>query len=124
MLASTKMIGFAITKDSKRARKFYADILGFTFVSEDQFALVIKTKENMIRISTVKDFTPAGHTILGWQVADIESVAAHLKERGVVFETYAWMKQSALGIWAAPGGDKVAWFKDPDGNVLSISQHV
>jgi hypothetical protein len=78
----------------------------------------------MIRISPVKDFTPAQHTVLGWEVKDIEHLASHLKERGVVFQNYPWMKPNDLGIWAAPSGDKVAWFKDPDGNVLSISQHM
>jgi catechol 2,3-dioxygenase-like lactoylglutathione lyase family enzyme len=124
MLSSNKMVGFALTTDSKRARKFYQDALGFKFVKEDQFALVMKTDENMIRISPVKDFTPAQQTILGWQVTQIERVASHLKERGVVFEKYPWAKSDELGIWTAPSGDKVAWFKDPDGNVLSISQHI
>ena len=123
MLRSNKMMGFVITKDSKRARKFYEETLGFKFVSEDQFALVLKTDENMIRISPVKDFVPAQHTILGWEVKQIEQVASYLRERGVVFEHYPWMKHNELGIWDSPTGAKVAWFKDPDGNVLSISQH-
>jgi len=124
MLSSNKMIGFVTTRDSSRARQFYEDVLGFKFVSNDQFALVLETDENMIRISEVKDGTPAGHTILGWEVQNIEKVAAWLKERGVTFERYPWAKQDELGIWMAPGGDQVAWFKDPDGNVLSLSQHV
>jgi catechol 2,3-dioxygenase-like lactoylglutathione lyase family enzyme len=123
MLTSSKMIGFALTKDSKRSRKFYEETLGFKFMGEDQFALVMKTDENMIRISPVKDFTPAQHTILGWEVKQIERVAVHLKELGVLFERYPWAKQDDLGIWTAPSGDKVGWFKDPDGNLLSISQH-
>lgn len=124
MLRSNKMIGFVITKDPKRARRFYEETLGFKFASEDQYALVMETDENMIRMATVKDFVPAQHTVLGWEVKQIERVASHLKDQGVVFENYPWMKHSELGIWDAPGGDKVAWFKDPDGNVLSLSQHV
>jgi catechol 2,3-dioxygenase-like lactoylglutathione lyase family enzyme len=123
MLASSKMIGFVLTRDAQRARKFYEQALGFRFVSEDQFALVLKTDENMIRISPVKDSTPAAHTILGWEVADIEREVGHLRERGVEFTVYPWMKASGSVIWSAPGGDKVAWFQDPDGNVLSLSQH-
>jgi catechol 2,3-dioxygenase-like lactoylglutathione lyase family enzyme len=123
MLATNKMIGFVITKDSKQARKFYEETLGFKYVSQDKFALVMKTDENMIRISEVKDAVPAQHTILGWEVTQIERLAVYLKERGVSFEKYPWMEHNELGIWTAPSGDKVAWFKDPDGNVLSISQH-
>src|SRR4051794_31497589 len=104
MLASSKMIGFVMTADSKRARRFYEETLGFKFVKEDQFALVMMTEENMIRISPVKEFTPAGHTVLGWQVKEIEREAQDLKERGVVFENFPWMKHSGLGIWDSPSG--------------------
>lgn len=124
MLGSNKMIGFVITQDWDRAQKFYETILGFKFVSKDQFALVVESGENMIRINEVKDSAPAGHTVLGWEVRDIEKVAVWLKKRGVSFEIYPWAKQDELGIWDAPGGDKVVWFKDPDGNILSISQHI
>src|SRR6185437_15935671 len=118
-----KMIGFVLTKDTRRARKFYEKTLGFGFVYEDQFALVMKTDENLIRISPVEDFTPAGHTVMGWEVTQIERLASQLKERGVAFEKYPWLKHDEQGIWSAPSGDRVAWFKDPDGNVLSISEH-
>jgi catechol 2,3-dioxygenase-like lactoylglutathione lyase family enzyme len=124
MLSSNKMIGFVLTKDAQRARKFYGETLGFKFASEDQFALVMETDQNMIRISPVKDFAPAQHTVMGWEVKQIDRIATDLKERGVVFENYPGMKHSDLGIWSSPSGDKVAWFKDPDGNLLSISQHV
>src|SRR5580704_8235497 len=121
MLSSNKMVGFVTTKDSKQSRKFYEEKLGFKFIKEDQFALVMATDTNMIRISPVKDFVPAQHTVLGWEVKQIERVASFLKERGVTFENFSWMKHSDWGIWDSPTGDKVAWFKDPDGNVLSIS---
>jgi catechol 2,3-dioxygenase-like lactoylglutathione lyase family enzyme len=124
MLRSNAMVGFVLTKDSKRARRFYEEVLGFNFVSQDPFALVMATDLNQIRISEVKDTVAPPHTILGWEVRDIEKVAAWLTERGARFERYPWAKQDDLGIWVAPGGDKVAWFKDPDGNVLSVSQHV
>lgn len=119
MLGANKMIGFVTTRDSQQARKFYEGVLGFKFVSQDQFALVLETEQNMIRISEVKEGAPAPYTILGWEVREIERVADWLKARGVTFERYPWMQQE---IWTSPSGDKVAWFKDPDGNVLSISQ--
>jgi hypothetical protein len=60
---------------------------------------------------------------MGWEVSDIEAVVKWLTERGVAFEKYPFVQDRKLGIWTAPSGDKVAWFKDPDGNVLSVSQH-
>ncbi len=122
MLASSKVIGFVPTKDFAKARSFYEEKLGFQFVSEDMFALVMRAGETMIRIAKAKDFTPAPYTMLGWEVLNIEEMVAWLEKRGVAFERYPWM-QDKSGIWSAPGGDKVAWFKDPDGNVLSVSQH-
>jgi len=124
MLASSKLIGFVPTKDSAKAREFYEGRLGFQFLKDDGFALVLRARESMIRIAIVKDFTPPPFTVLGWEVSNIGEVVAWLQKRGVVFEKYPWVPDKELGIWTAPTGDKVAWFKDPDGNVLSVSQHV
>jgi catechol 2,3-dioxygenase-like lactoylglutathione lyase family enzyme len=124
MLAARKMIGFVPTRDSKTARDFYEGKLGFQFVSDDPFALVMRAGENMIRIAKAKDFTPAPYTVLGWEVQHIEAIVSWLSERGVVFEKYPFVQDQQLGIWTTPSGDKVAWFKDPDGNVLSVSQHI
>lgn len=123
MLAGNKMVGFVPTKDSKRAREFYEGKLGFEFVSDDPFALVVKAGDTRIRIAKAKDFTPAAYTVLGWEVPDIEAVVRWLNDRGVVFEKYPFVQDQELGIWTAPNGNKVAWFKDPDGNVLSLGQH-
>ncbi|MGH9747573.1 MAG: VOC family protein [Candidatus Acidiferrales bacterium] len=123
MLASSKIIGFVPTKDSKKAREFYEGKLGFQFVSDDAFALVVRAGATMIRISKAKDFAPAPYTILGWEVQDMEAVVQWLSSRGVAFEKYPFIQNQELGIWTAPSGDKVAWFKDPDGNVLSVSRH-
>jgi hypothetical protein len=71
----------------------------------------------------LKEFTPAQFTILGWEVPDAQQAVSELQSRGVTFERYPWAQQDELGVWSAPGGAKVAWFKDPDGNVLSVSQH-
>ena len=123
MLASSKVIGFVPTRDSVKARSFYEGKLGFQFVSDDMFALVVRAGETMIRIAKTKDFTPAPYTVLGWEVSSIEETAAWLQQRGITFEKYPFVQDQQLGIWTAPSGDKVAWFKDPDGNVLSLSQH-
>jgi catechol 2,3-dioxygenase-like lactoylglutathione lyase family enzyme len=123
MLSSCKMTGFVLTKDYDKARAFYEGKLGFEFVSLDQFALVMKTEQNMIRISKVPDFTPLQSTVLGWEVKDIVAVAKWLAGRGVATEKYPFVQDKELGIWSAPGGAKVAWFKDSDGNVLGMGQH-
>ena len=123
MLASGKLIGFVPTKDSRKAREFYEGKLGFRFVSDDQFALVMQAGESMIRIAKAKDFTPAHYTVMGWEVMDVEAMVKWLNKRGVEFEKYPFVEDRELGIWTTPNGDKVAWFKDPDGNVLSLSQH-
>ena len=123
MLASSKIIGFVPTKDSVKARGFYEGILQFEFVSDDMFALVMKACETMLRIGKVQDFTPAPYTVLGWEVSNIEEVAKWLQKRGVTLEKFPFVQDKELGIWTTPNGDKVAWFRDPDGNVLSVSQH-
>ena len=123
MLASGRMIGFLVTTDYEKARDFYERKLGFQFVSLDQFAMVLNTGENMIRIVKVDGFKPFQGTVLGWQTDDIRRVVLWLKERGVETEKYLFVEDKELGIWTAPSGDQVAWFKDPDGNVLSVSRN-
>ena len=124
MLASGKMVGFVPTTDYDRTRAFYEGKLGFDFVSLDQFALVMSAGGQKIRIAKVPNFTPLQGTVLGWEVKDIQAVATWLRNRGVTLEKYPFAQDRELGIWTAPSGDKVAWFKDPDGNILSISQHI
>jgi catechol 2,3-dioxygenase-like lactoylglutathione lyase family enzyme len=124
MLGSTNIIAFVPTKDSEKARAFYEGVLGLRFVKDDGFAMVLDANGIMVRIAKMQEFTPAQFTILGWQVSEIEAVARALQAKGVHFEIFGFFKQDELGIWTAPTGDKVAWFKDPDGNILSISQHV
>lgn len=123
MLATSKMMGFVPTKDSRKAREFYEGKLGFQFVSDDEYALVMRAGQTMIRISKGANFTPAPYTVLGWEAQDIEAIVRWLTGRGVLFEKYPFVQDQELGIWTAPSGDRVAWFKDPDGNVLSVSQH-
>jgi catechol 2,3-dioxygenase-like lactoylglutathione lyase family enzyme len=125
MLGSTNIVAFVPTRDADKARVFYERVLGLRFVNDDGFALVMDANGIMIRVARVgKEFTPAQFTILGWQVSEIENMVRALQNKGVHFEIYGFFKQDELGIWTAPTGDKVAWFKDPDGNTLSVSQHV
>jgi len=124
MLSAGKLIGFVPTKDSARSREFYEGKLGFKFVSDDQFALVMHAGESTIRIAKASDFKPAQYTVMGWEVTNMEAMVKWLTDRGVAFEKYPFVQDQEHGIWTTPNGDKVAWFKDPDGNVLSLSQHV
>lgn len=123
-LADQSLIGFVAASDPERAKKFYRDTLGLPLVSEElPFALVFDAHGTMLRVAIVKEVAPARYTVLGWQVRDIIAAAKTLSEAGVHFERYPGMEQDELGIWHSPGGAQVAWFKDPDGNTLSISQH-
>jgi len=124
MLGSTNIVAFVPIKDSEKARAFYEGVLGLRFVKDDGFALVLEANGIMVRAAKMKEVTPAQFTILGWRVSDIEQVVRGLAAKGVHFEIFGFFKQDELGIWTAPTGDKVAWFKDPDGNILSVSQHV
>jgi catechol 2,3-dioxygenase-like lactoylglutathione lyase family enzyme len=123
MVALNKVVTFVATTNSQKARKFYEETLGLRFVSDDGFALVFDIDGTMLRIAKVPDFRPAPFTVLGWEVSNVEASVSHLNAKGVSFERFPGMPQDELGIWSAPGGAKVAWFKDPDGNILSLSQH-
>ena len=124
MLSTTDIIAFVPTRDAEKARAFYEGVLGLRFVKDDGFALVFDANGIMIRVAKAPEFKPAQFTILGWQVSEIENVVRELHKKGVHFEIFGFFQQDDLGIWTAPTGDKVAWFKDPDGNILSVSQHV
>ena len=121
MLTVSKLVGFLTTTDYEKARVFYEGKLGFEFVSLDQFALAMRAGKNMIRITKAETFQPAQGTVLGWEVDDVRAAVLWLSSRDVVTEKYAFVPDQELGIWNAPSGAQVAWFKDPDGNVLSIS---
>jgi len=125
MLGSNPIVAFVPTTDSNKARAFYEGVLGLKFIADDGFAMVLDANGVMIRVAKVgKDFSPVQFTILGWKVSGIENMVRKMQAKGVAFERYGFMKQDDLGIWTAPEGSKVAWFKDPDGNVLSVSEHM
>jgi len=119
------VVAFVPSKNPTKARAFYEGVLGLRFVSEDPFAVVFDANGVMVRVanvSSVKGFKPAPYTILGWLVDDITKAVRLLNKKGVQFERFAWMEQDRLGVWNSPSGAKIAWFKDPEGNILSVTQ--
>jgi catechol 2,3-dioxygenase-like lactoylglutathione lyase family enzyme len=123
ILEAAKPMGFIVSRDRAKAKAFYGDVLGFDLTGEDDFAAVFDMNGTMLRISTVRDHVPAPHTVLGWAVQDIAAAVHRLSATGVRFTIYDGFGQDHLGIWTAPGsGDQVAWFLDPDGNNLSLTQ--
>jgi catechol 2,3-dioxygenase-like lactoylglutathione lyase family enzyme len=123
MLSERRLIAFVPTLDAERARHFYGEILGLRFERDDGFALVFQAGRNMLRIARVPTHTPWPFTIIGWEVPDLPATVRVLADRGVKMERFDGMQQDELGIWTAPNGNRVAWLKDPDGNVLSLSTH-
>jgi catechol 2,3-dioxygenase-like lactoylglutathione lyase family enzyme len=117
------LVAFGVTADAARAAQFYGETLGLPLRSEDAFAIVFDANGVELRLQKVGAVTPAGVTVLGWQVRDLGAVLAELMARGVSLERYAWLSQDARGVWHAPSGAQVAWFKDPDGNLLSVAEY-
>ena len=122
VLAEASVITFVATAKPEEARAFYEGVLGLTFVEDTPFALVFDLHGVMLRIQKVPSVVSTAHTALGWQVADIAAAVKELTEAGVTFERFEAMPQDDLGIWSTPDGSAVAWFKDPDGNTLSVAQ--
>jgi catechol 2,3-dioxygenase-like lactoylglutathione lyase family enzyme len=120
-MGGAPLVAFIATTDGARARAFYETVLGLRVLGDDDFALVVDAHGTTLRVTKVGRAVVAPYTVLGWEVDDVEGAVRALRERGVVFERYAGMEQDALGIWTAPGGTRVAWFKDPEGHVLSVS---
>jgi catechol 2,3-dioxygenase-like lactoylglutathione lyase family enzyme len=122
MLCTAKITAFLATTNPARCKKFYESVLGLRLVSDDDFALAFDSGGTQLRIQKVEKLDPHPFTSLGWQVPDIRNAVTKLAQAGVEFETYPYLQQNELKIWRAPSGTKVAWFKDPDGNLLSISE--
>jgi catechol 2,3-dioxygenase-like lactoylglutathione lyase family enzyme len=122
-LKDAEVMAFAVVKDDAAARAFYEGLLGLTVLADDPMALVLDSGGTVIRLQKGPNHDPARYTVLGWKVLDIRATAARLLKAGVNVEHYDWMTfQDDAGIATFPNGDMVAWFKDPDGNVLSIAQ--
>jgi catechol 2,3-dioxygenase-like lactoylglutathione lyase family enzyme len=123
VLSSARLVAFVSTTKADRARAFYRDTLGLNLISEDNFALQFDCGGTVLRVSLAQEVIPAKYTVLGWSVEDLPGTIAAMQKAGVVFERFGFFKQDDLGIWTAPNGDQVAWFKDPDGNLLSLDHH-
>ena len=122
LLDDAAMVGFVPTKDAEKARAFYEGILGFTVASDNQWVMSFQSGEQRIMLQKGAKEAPLQRTIVGWEVRGIEDVVRKLSNAGVEFMRVQWVEQDELGIWKSPDG-KVAWFKDPDGNTLSVSEH-
>jgi predicted enzyme related to lactoylglutathione lyase len=122
MLNTEKVVAFVSSADTIKARSFYEGVIGLRVISEDRFALVLDANGTMLRVTKVENFKPQQFTILGWDVTDIDESVSDLNQRGIQFENYSMAGQDERGIWKSPSGARVAWFKDPDGNVLSLTQ--
>lgn len=122
MLRSADVVAFVATTRPAEARAFYEGTLGLVLIADDPSALVFDAHGVMLRVSKVQALVPAAHTVLGWKVGDVRTVCAALGAKGVTFERFGGMRQDEYGVWASPGGALVAWFKDPDGNLLSLTQ--
>lgn len=122
-LGKYNIIGFVTIVDVSRAKDFYRDTLGLRLLSEEPpLALVFEANGIMLRLGMAKELPPSHGTVLGWQVPEIAASVKNLGQAGVRFERYEGMDQNELGIWNSPSGAKVAWFKDPDGNTLSVTE--
>ncbi len=121
-LDDARLIAFVPTTDLPRARAFYAETLGLRVTDESPYACVIDANGTMLRLTPVRKLSKVRYTVLGWGVADIAATVAALTAAGVAFVSYRGMDVDGAGVWTAPGGDRVAWFEDPDGNLLSVTQ--
>jgi catechol 2,3-dioxygenase-like lactoylglutathione lyase family enzyme len=117
-----QLIAFAPSTDLDRSRSFYVDVLGLSLQSQDSFACVLRSGDVMLRVTAVGAFTPQPFTVLGWEVDQIDVNVARMTALGVRFNRYDGLVQDENGVWTAPGGARIAWFPDPDGNILSLTQ--
>jgi len=122
VIADAAVIAFVSTADPARACAFYRDVLGLDLVERNEFASVFDANGTMLRVTTVDRVGPAPYTVLGWLVDDLDAALRELHDRGVEPVRYDAMEQDAAGVWTSPAGSRIAWFRDPDGNTLSLTQ--
>ena len=113
---------FVATANAEKSRRFYEKVLGLEFIADEPYALVFQVGRSMLRIQKVDKVPKIPFTVLGWEVSDIRSAVRSLSATGVTFARYEGLGQDADGVWQSPGGALVAWFHDPDGNTLSLTQ--
>ena len=123
ILGAAKAACFVSVADRARAKAFYGEKLGLTLKHEDGFATVFDSNGTTLRVSPAKDFRPQPFTVLGWEVPDIKVTVKALTAAGIEFVRVQGLAQDELGIWSPAPAIFVAWFKDPDGNMLSVAQH-
>ncbi len=122
MLGDGDLVAFLATSDLDRARAFFTQAVGLPIIEHTSFACVFDANGTALRVTLVEEVLRAPYTVLGWVVSDIAASLRSLAARGVGFARYEGMAQDELGVWTTPDGDRVAWFRDPDGNVLSLTQ--
>ena len=122
MLETADAVAFLPSRDLDRSERFFRDVVGLTLLSRSPYASVFRTGPTSLRVTKVDDFEPQPFTVLGWVVTDLRSEAAFLRNHGVEFLRYDGMGQDDDDVWTTPGGDLIAWFHDPDGNVLSLTE--
>ena len=122
ILENHELVAFLATTQADKSRAFYCDTLGLRFEEDSPFAMVLRAANATVRIQKVQAFTPLPFTALGWKVEDVSATAKQLQVKGVKFERFEGMQQDDLGVWTSPSGAMICWFKDPDGNVLSLTQ--
>ena len=122
MLTGAALVAFAATTDLARSHAFYGEVLGLRHVETTPFANVYDAGGTTLRVTLVERVAPAQYTVLGWTVPDVAAAMEDLGTRGLAFERYDGVDQDPAGVWTAPGGARIAWFRDPDGNVLSLTQ--
>jgi catechol 2,3-dioxygenase-like lactoylglutathione lyase family enzyme len=122
VLRGVEITAFIPSTDLDRSRQFYGDLLGMEFVEQNGFACVFRAGSTTLRITAVPDFKPQDFTVLDWRVDDIASNMVEMAAAGIAFTHYGMSDQDELGVWTSPSGALIAWFKDPEGNTLSVSQ--
>lgn len=122
MLGDCDIIAFIATAHPEQAKVFYNELLGLPLMEDTPFALVFDANGTMLRIQKVETLTKVGYTALGWQVGAIDEAVEVLGKRGIRFDRYPGLPQDEQGVWTTPEGNKIAWFSDPDGNTLSLTE--
>jgi catechol 2,3-dioxygenase-like lactoylglutathione lyase family enzyme len=122
VLAGADLVAFAASTDLERSEAFYAGVLGLPLVDSTPFAKVFDAHGTQLRVTRVDAVAGAAYTVLGWRVDDLDAAVAELRSRGVELKRHEGMEQDESGAWTAPGGSRIAWFADPDGNTLSLQQ--
>ena len=121
MLTAAPFMAFIPVRDLTSARSFYGEILGLQVTDENPFAVILNSGGTMLRLTQIENHQPQPFTIAGWEVQEIDVAVDALMGQGVTFTRYNGMEQDHRAIWTTPGGDRVAWFKDLDGNTLSLT---